>query len=158
MPTPAAPMTPSTLATIRYLSQRRQAQDIAATIGWEMERLCRVAKNHQIELLGGSPLLRHVTSSVLQPPAQPAAPSLAEIINDLPDRQRKILSVLKKEINGRFIPGAELRERIGSQRRDISVIVQDANANLRRQHAGVRVESRKGEYGGYRLVTAGNGA
>ena len=77
--------------------------------------------------------------------------SLDEIIMCLPLRQAQFLSILKREIGGRFISSSEIAERCGTITNSIGSVGASVRAKLRPSRWTIDSKSsRMG--GGYRLV------
>lgn len=152
MPTPA-PMTPKTLATIKAMSQSQEAPTIADALGWDLNRLCRVARAHSIELLNANPMLERTAEtpqrSSPRPPIPQASP-LEQVIASLRPSQRELVMVLRTASGGRFISGAEISSRLGIKSDRFWRTIARINARL--AECGYKIEGCAGNNGGYRLV------
>ena len=71
--TPPALFTPSTLTRIRTLARTKNEGEVAEELGWDVERLRRVARRHGVEIAPGAP--RKVEAAPTAPaPASEASP------------------------------------------------------------------------------------
>jgi DNA-directed RNA polymerase specialized sigma24 family protein len=157
-------MTPYTPAAISYIRQNAsmQAASIARQLGWDLATLCRLAARHGIELSGAG----EKREPVFTPPkrddnpyqvhghidiAIDATTSLERIIDSLPLRQAQVLTVLKREIGGRFIPASEISDRIGIESKSVGSVVHTLRAKL--VPSQWRLDSHNSRAGGgYRLM------
>lgn len=156
-----APKTPDTINMIRNCAGIWPTQKLANALGWDLERLERTAREFHIELELPKPT-QEPTPTEPKRETRPhhcgyvdieidAATSLDRIIDSLPLRTAQALSILKRELNGRLIPAAEISGRIGVRSASIQGLIYTLQKKLRTSRW--RIDSSQGPGGGYRLVT-----
>lgn len=163
-------MTPQTLSTIRDMARVQEAPVIATAIGWDMERLRRVAKAHAIELMGGDfvpPLMEHDETAAArawnlkcsEPAPAPVHNSVDEIMALLSTRQAEIVRFLLARLDDDFVSGTAIANAIGISAEGFSERVQAIRLKFEVNSVNWKIESRRaGGSGGYRLVTDGDGS
>ena len=163
---------PATLAHVRATAALRPAARIAADLGWDLDRLKRVARAHGIELIASNPMLKDSESNVegpainsaslaSTPPPTPAPSrevrfgpdvSLQFIIDHLPRRQASALALLSSIADDRFLTGQEIAARIGGDYTSAAAKEALHTVAYRLQGSRWRIETRPRRGGGYRLV------
>jgi hypothetical protein len=163
--------TPNTLALMRA-NAPSGIRRLATMLGWDMQRVQRVARQHNIDLAGSaspSPEIEPVAKVLItvvdqMPPAAPRAASRpsGDITLDPPlrcvernnlcaylsDGQWRIFLVLHKSVTG--LKGREIADRTNLAESGIGVTAQAISKKLR--PLGMFIDSTKGPGGGYRLV------
>lgn len=163
----SAPMTPATLSIIRDMARVQEAPAIATAIGWDMDRLRRVAKAHAIELMGCDPtagLMAHEPSQAaaakVAPPIDPREMIVDEVMALLSPQQKEIVRFLLARLDYNFVSGTRIANGIGIPDGGLSLsnVIQAINAKFDRASTHWKIEGQKGSGGGYRLVTDGDGS
>jgi len=151
------PYTPAAIAHIKNCAPSYPAAKIAHDLGWDVETLRKLAALHNIKLREPESVFpmpeyaeHHIVGRVGVEIG--ISTSLEQIIASLPLRQAQVLSILKREIDGRFIPASEIAERIGVQSKSVGSIAQNVRAKLRPSQWWLDSHSSRAG-GGYRLVT-----
>lgn len=158
---PYQPYTPQTIDMIKRHATTYAPSDIAALLGWDEDTLRRRAAAHGIELAhvpdtNGKALRRRI----VRPPPPPkfgkqikSDMTLDEIALRLPRRQRQMLAVLRPHIDGGFIHGRTIAQRVGDGMARGAVSYSAAGLKDRLEGTRWNVEIEFGLHGGYRLVT-----
>lgn len=166
------PYTPATVARIRAAAPCTQANELAQSIGWELSRLERIARQHTIELIGAK------NGAATEPIAEPipvapesttplrylrasrvltSAMTLAEIAGALGGRQAQVFDVLHRHgVNGQPLSAGVLCASCGISRSALAAYV--SHIRLRLRPTRWSVEGLKGREGGYRLISVGEGS
>lgn len=160
----AAPVTPDTLARIRREADYRAPVEIARDLGWSIGMLCRVASARAIRLPIADAVVQTSTPAQPKPPAVKAdaqghlviteAMTLDQIVAALPARQGEVLQLLRTEVDGRYLSGAEIACRLGIDcaNSNITHLVRKLDAKLKPTCWRIGTRERRG--GGYRLYSA----
>lgn len=156
---PAA-KTPDTIKIIRSRAGLWPVPVLAEALGWEIDRLERTAREFNIEL-GPAKSTVGTAPKEPKPDDRPhhggfdieidAATSLERIIESLPLRPAQALSILKRDASGRWIPAAEIADRVGVRSAHVQSLIKTLQTKLRTSRW--RIDSSKGPGGGYRLVS-----
>ena len=161
-----APLTPDTLNRIRSEAMKRSAPQIADDLGWELDRLTRVARTHKIELINANaavepemlrPEIEHIAYRSCEQQPQPqhverhADMSLDDIMATFVGQNLAVMKVLKRALDNQFMTRFEIAARIGGRYDPEKVAATCQRLNGRLAHTRFHIESERSR--GYRLKT-----
>ena len=156
-------MTLYTPQAVRYIASASGSltpEQIAKHLGWPLDQVERVARKHQITLASADTPREMVCKAPEREPQKingqadaliDVDTDLGDIIKSLPLRQAQFLTILEREIGGRYISSSEIAERCGTTTNSIGSVGTSVRAKLRSSRWTIDSKSSR-VGGGYRLV------